>query len=444
MNNKQTFGIIGGGMLGMTLAFRLTQEGYKVTLFDAAPSFGGLASAWNTDGMTWDKFYHVILLSDSYTRNLLKDLDLDKDMKWVETKTGFYTNGKLYSMSNTFEFLKFPPLNIIDKLRLGGTIFYTSKMKNWKKLEKITVEKFLRRLSGKKTFEKIWLPLLRAKLGDTYKKTSAAFIWATIQRMYSARKSGLKKEMFGYLPGGYARILEVFSSKLKESGVVLNSGFRAKTIYRSENNVNIEFSDGSKFKFDNVINTVPSSFIPEMIPDLSPEEIQKHSGIEYLGVICPNLILKKAISPYYVTNITDPGVPFTGVIEMTALVNKSELKNKHLVYLPKYVQSNDPYFNKSDKEISDQFIDYLLKMYPHLHLNDIEHIEIARARNVFALNQLNYSSNLPPVKSSVNGLYLLNSAHITNGTLNVNETIQLAQEQLKEILDDVLQEYQEV
>ncbi|MFB6341473.1 NAD(P)/FAD-dependent oxidoreductase [Saccharicrinis sp. FJH62] len=434
---QQTFGIIGGGMLGMTLAFRLSQKGYKVTLFDAAPNFGGLASAWNIDGITWDKFYHVILLSDTYTRNLLKDLNLENEMRWVETKTGFYTEGKLYSMSNTFEFLKFPPLNILDKLRLGGTIFYTSKLKNWKRLERITVEKFLKRLSGKNTFEKIWLPLLRAKLGDTYKNTSAAFIWATIQRMYSARKSGLKKEMFGYLPGGYARILDVFSTRLKAENIELKSGFKAKSIYRDDDQVNIEFTDGSNYKFDNIINTIPSSFIPGMVPDLSDEEIQKHSDIEYLGVICPNVILKKAISPYYVTNITDSGVPFTGVIEMTALVDKRDFSDKHLIYLPKYLQSNDPYFEKTDKEISDMFLDYLLKMYPHLHLNDIEHVEIARARNVFALNKLGYSNSLPPVESSVKGLYLLNSAHITNGTLNINETIQLAENKLSAILSGI-------
>ena len=46
--------------------------------------------------------------------------------KWffgVETKTGFYTDGKLYSMSNSLEFLRFPPLGLLSKLRLGATIF---------------------------------------------------------------------------------------------------------------------------------------------------------------------------------------------------------------------------------------------------------------------------------------------------------------------------------
>ena len=118
------------------------------------------------------------------------------EFEWVETKTGFYTDGELVSMSNTLEFLKFPPLDLISKLRLGGTIFYAARVKDWKALEKVSVEDWLTKLSGKKTFDKMWKPLLKAKLGEAYKETSAAFIWATIQRMYAARNSGLKKEMF--------------------------------------------------------------------------------------------------------------------------------------------------------------------------------------------------------------------------------------------------------
>lgn len=434
MNNNKSYGIVGGGILGMTLALKLSQQGHKVTLYDAAKTFGGLANAWEIDGITWDKFYHVILLSDLRTRALLKEFNIEDQMRWVETKTGFYTDGKLYSMSNTLEFLKFPPLNLIDKFRLGGTIFYTSKLKNWKRLEGIPVERFLKRLSGKNTFNKMWLPLLRSKLGENYTRTSAAFIWATIQRMYSARKSGLKKEMFGYMKGGYATILNAFVMKLQESGVKLKPGHAASEIKETnEGNLNISFTNNASETFDEIICTIPSSFVPKIVPAISQEEVKKHSDIEYLGVVCASVILKKAISPYYVTNITDDGKPFTGIIEMTALVDKAELNNKHLVYLPKYVKANDAIFDASDAQISEQFTTALLGMYPDLSKEDIEHVAIAKARNVFALNTLNYSQSLPPIASSVKGLHIINGAHITNGTLNVNETVQLAERFLKEL-----------
>ena len=128
-------GIVGGGIMGMTLALRMAQQGKKVTLFEAAPELGGLASSWKMNDVEWDKFYHVILLSDFGTRGILKEIGLEDKIEWVETKTGFYMNGKLYSMSDTIEFLKFPTLNLIDKFRLGITIILASRIKDWKRLE---------------------------------------------------------------------------------------------------------------------------------------------------------------------------------------------------------------------------------------------------------------------------------------------------------------------
>src|SRR5215831_1050344 len=135
----ERWGIIGGGILGMTLAYRLAQHGKHVTLFEGAPHLGGLASAWMLGEVVWDRHYHVTLMSDTALRALLAELGLAQDIQWVETRTGFYTNGTLYSMSNTLEFLRFPPLGLLDKLRLGATIFYASRIKDWKKLEKIPV-----------------------------------------------------------------------------------------------------------------------------------------------------------------------------------------------------------------------------------------------------------------------------------------------------------------
>ena len=111
-NQPKSWAIIGGGMLGMTLAHLLAKQGQNVTLFEGANHLGGLASAWSLGDVVWDRHYHVTLLSDTRLRSLLAELNLEKDMRWVETRTGFYTDGKLYSMSNTWEFLRFPPLSL--------------------------------------------------------------------------------------------------------------------------------------------------------------------------------------------------------------------------------------------------------------------------------------------------------------------------------------------
>lgn len=475
----QNIAIIGSGFLGMTLALRCAQRGDHVTLFESANEIGGLASAWEIGDYTWDKHYHVTLLSDSHTRKLVEELGLGDEFRWVETKTGFYTDGELLSMSNTMEFLKFPPLGLIGKLRLGATIFAASRIKDWKKLESIPVEKWLTRLSGKKTFEKIWKPLLKAKLGDAYKETSAAFIWATIQRMYAARNSGLKKEMFGYVRGGYARVLERFGEVLLENGVEIRLNSRVETIEKlASGKVSVQvassrrhsdvkprmmalktkyarvqtavavaqgFSGGflsepepktngivrfprerSGDLFDKVIVTAPSNVAAKMLPQLASRERSNFANIRYQGIVCASVLLKCSLSNYYVTNITDDA-PFTGVIEMTALVDKKEFGRNSLVYLPKYVAPDDELFNKTDDEIRASFLAGLAAMYPQFRLKDVLAFRVSRVKQVFPLPTLNFSQDLPSIRTSIDDVYVVNSSHIVNGTLNVNETVALAE-----------------
>jgi protoporphyrinogen oxidase len=426
-------GIVGGGLLGLSLAGRLRKTGRRVTVLEAAPHLGGLASAWKIGDVVWDRFYHVILLSDSHTHELLRELDLDREFVGVETKTGFYTDGRLHSMSNSLEFLRFPPLGLVSKLRLGATIFHASRVTNWKKLEQIPVVEWLTKWSGRRTVEKIWLPLLRAKLGEGYRTASAAFIWATIQRMYAARRSGMKKELFGYVRGGYARIVDRFAEVLAEQGVELRTSVPVRRL-DSPTGVGprVELASGESLSFDRVICTAAPPLAAQLIPDLSEAELGLLNGVVYQGIVCASVLLRNPLGPYYVTNITDDA-PFTGVIEMSALVDRSEFGGNCLVYLPKYVAPDDPVMTEPDDSIRERFLAALERMYPHFNRADVLSFQIARVKHVFAIPTLGYSDKLPPVETTLPGVFLVNSAHIVNGTLNVNETLQLAEKAVPEI-----------
>ncbi|NLA37534.1 MAG: FAD-dependent oxidoreductase, partial [Actinobacteria bacterium] len=231
-NKPQRWAVVGGGVLGMATALRLTELGHDVTLFEGGEVLGGMASAWQVGDVTWDRHYHVTLLSDARTRQLYAAAGLDEsEMHWVETKNGYYGPDRtLRSFSSASEFLRLPGLRLIDKGRLGGTIVVGSRIRNGRKMEQVSVERWLRRWSGNRAFESFWKPLLRAKLGDAYPRASAAFIWATIQRLYAARRSGLKKEMFGYVSGGYERVCSQLHDVLSAKGATVRLSTRVASV----------------------------------------------------------------------------------------------------------------------------------------------------------------------------------------------------------------------
>ena len=417
--------IVGGGMLGLTLALRRAQAGDRVTVFERADHFGGLASAWTLGDVTWDRHYHVTLFSDLRLRALLEDLGLAQSLAWTAVGTGFYTDGRFYPMNNGLDFLRFPPLGLIDKLRLGLTILGGSRITDSAPLEDVSVEQWLVRRSGRKTFEKIWRPLLLAKLGERYRDASAAFIWAIIVRLYAARRAGLGAERFGYVPGGYARILDTLEARLRTLGVELVANAAVERVVRAAEGVEIGVAGQTPRAFDRAVVTLAAPLAAQVAPELAPDERDRLTSKVYGGIVCASVLLDEPLGPYYVTNLTDEWVPFSAVIDMSNVVDRRAWNGRALVYLPKYVRPDDPLFEKSDADIEASFIGALERMYPAFDRSRVRAFAISRVRHVFPIATLGYSRHIPPIATSVPGLFLLNSAHIVNGTLNVNETLGL-------------------
>ncbi|GAC1613796.1 MAG: NAD(P)/FAD-dependent oxidoreductase [Vulcanimicrobiaceae bacterium] len=417
--------IVGGGMLGLVFALRLAERGERVSVLEAAPEFGGLASAWELDGVMWDRHYHVTLFSDTRLRAVLRELGLENDMVWSSVGTGFYSGGRFHPMNGALDFLKFPPLGLVDKLRLGLTIVLGSRIADPMPLEETTVESWLTKWSGRKTFQTIWRPLLRAKLGERYRDASAAFIWAIIVRLYAARRAGLGAERFGYVPGGYARIVDALAARLRDRGVEMIASAHVSSVTARDGGVAVELADGTVRRFDRAIVTSAAPLAAKLIPQLEPAERERFASKVYGGIVCASVLLDEPLGPYYVTNLTDEWVPFSAVIDMSNIVERATWKGRALVYLPKYVRPDDPLFETSDAEIEASFLGALERMYPNFVRADVRAFKVSRVREVFPVATLRYSQSLPPIATSVPGVFALNSAHIVNGTLNVNETLGL-------------------
>ncbi|MGZ6996300.1 MAG: NAD(P)/FAD-dependent oxidoreductase, partial [Acidimicrobiia bacterium] len=168
--------------------------------------------------------------------------------------------------------------------------------------------------------------------------------------------------------------------------------------------------------------------------DLTEAERARLRGIEYQGIVCASLVLRSSLSSYYLTYLMDD-LPFTAVVEMTALVDPKQLGGHALVFLPKYVGPEDPLFDVPDAEIEASFLAGLQQVFPRLDRADVLGVKISRVRRVFPIPTLGYSRRVPSMATSVPGLHLVSSAQIVNGTLNVNETVELAERAAQTIAD---------
>jgi len=217
-----------------------------------------------------------------------------------------------------------------------------------------------------------------------------------------------------------------FSDVLLDEGVRLELAQPVARIASARDGVDVELANGRVERFDSAVLTAAAPLCPRIVEGLTQQESAALNGVAYQGIICASLLLRSPLAGYYVTNITDDWVPFTAVIEMSALVDRRYLGGRTLVYLPRYLPPDDPDFALSDDEIRERFLVALERMYPRFSRSDVLAFKISRVRYVSAISTLGYSERLPPMTTSLPGVFLVNSSQIVNGTLNVNETLQLA------------------
>lgn len=420
---KPKIGVIGGGLMGMTLAYRVSEFKASVKVFERDSQLGGLSTHHDYGNFTWDKFYHVIVPTDGSLINLIKDIGLEECLNWSRSFTGYYVNKSFYSLNSPKEFLLFPLLNLWDKIRLAFTIFYGSRINNWKKLEQITVKEWLVKMGGRKNFNKFWEPLLLAKLGENYKRVSAVFIWTYIRRLFKAREHPVEKDYMGYVSGGYKTVFDRMEHLLNknDSSVLLNTTVKS---IRPLDGGGIEVSYDDKVEyFDKVIFTAPLNILEQVT---SPElcEIAKNdTPIEYLGVVCLTLVTKKPLTPFYVLNMGDVTSPFTGVIGISTLVDSNQTAGDYITFFPKYIPAEHAYWKMSDVAIEEIFMTGIRELYPELVDEDIVSAHINRAFKVQPLQVMNYSSIVPKINTKHEDFFVLNTSQFVNDSVNNNVVV---------------------
>ena len=141
-------GVIGAGAAGLAAAYDLLKKGHSVKVYEAAPFVGGQASTFDVGGGRLERGYHHLFKSDTYMVDLIHELGLGDKLAWIESKVGFYHEGTIYNFVTPFDLLKFKPLSLVNRIRLGLVTLYLQKTSNWKKFENITAREWIIKWAG--------------------------------------------------------------------------------------------------------------------------------------------------------------------------------------------------------------------------------------------------------------------------------------------------------
>jgi protoporphyrinogen oxidase len=400
--------VVGGGILGLTAAYRLAQAGVQVSLFERSNDLGGLVGSFDFDGHDVDRFYHVILPTDDRVIGLANELGLGDRFRFRPTKVGFYDDGRVFSMTSPKEFLTFPLLRMDDRVRLASFVARCQLKKDHEDLDDEPLLDWLTRLCGRRVVERMWKPLLDSKFDGKYDDLPATYIWGRTRRMGTTRdRSG--REVMGWLEGGYQALIDALARKIRELGGEINAGTSVEQIAGANGRAVGLVVDGAFRPFDFTLCTLaPPQAQRLLAPSLIDQAPEDHC--RYLGVICLLLRVNRSVSPYYHLNITDRRVPLTTIVETTHVVDPEQVGGT-LLYVSKYVDPSHPDQNRDPEELERDYRRYAQTIFPALRDDEIVSSVVQRARVTEPVHLLGGAKRLPDM-FSVPNLALASTAHV--------------------------------
>ncbi len=422
-------GIVGGGVLGTSLALRLAQAGARVTVIERGPSLGGLAGAFDFGGHEVDRFYHVITPADERMIAMAEEVGLGEELRFTPVGAGFFANGEMHDFNGVGDLLRFSPLGPVGRVRLGLFVAQCQLRSSYDELEKIPLETWLRRICGNQVWERIWKPLLDTRFDGDPSGLPATYLWARTRRMSGARQSkGGGGEEMGHIVGGHQRLIDAMVARARLLGVETRTDTPVSGLATREDGsiAGIEL-EGETLEFDLTIPTLQPPALRFLLPE-------RHRGLlepypqRWLGCVCPIVKVKRSLMPYYAVNIVEP-TPLTSAVETTQVLGTEHTDGLHLVYLPKYCDPEAPEQSEDDESVYRRFTDYLARLAPGFSRDEVVDWTVQRAKLVEPVHQLSRGEGVrvAPVWPGVEGLALVSNAQIYPHLLNGDSVMGFAE-----------------
>jgi protoporphyrinogen oxidase len=434
-------GVIGGGAAGLAAAYELTKQGHYAEVFERAPFLGGQASTFDVGGGRLERGYHHLFVSDVDMTGLIHELGLGEKLAWLESKGGLYHDGKIWSFSSPMDLLRFKPLSLFQRVRVGFWTFVLQKTKNWRKFEGITAGDWIVGHMGRRAYEVIWEPLLRGKFGEYHDQVSMTWLWGKIYLRVASRGKGLQKERLGYPMGSFGEVIDTLGARIVEQGGDVHISAGVKRVALADGvaaglEVVLPGQEPEIREYDAVIATTPSYVFTRLVPSLSDEYREKLEGVSYLSAVLMILVLDRPLSPKYWMSIADTNMPFVAVIEHTNMIDKSLYGGNHIVYLSNYPSPGSELYQASAEELLDQFIPHLRKINPDFDrawILEYHHHRIDGAQPIIGVN---YGERIPDHQTPIKNLYLANTTQIYPEDRGTNYSVRLGRRVAKMVLED--------
>jgi protoporphyrinogen oxidase len=124
--------------------------------------------------------------------------------------------------------------------------------------------------------------------------------------------------------------------------------------------------------------------------------------------------------------VTDPKIPFQGIVETTNLIDPTDLSGFHVVHLLRYLHRSDPWFGRPDAEVIAACLDGLRTVLPDMPACDVVDRFVFRTPFVEPVYTTGYLARRPALEPVPGRIYLATTTQVYPQITSWNGSVGLA------------------
>jgi protoporphyrinogen oxidase len=446
--------VIGAGVTGLVCALRLQEQGHSCDVYERWPGLGGQAATLDVSGgHRLEHYYHHWFTSDRHIVDLCEELGVAEPIEWHKSSMAFFVDGSLHPFTTPRDLLRFKPLPLRDRLRMGLAVLRLQRSdRPVSDYEGETARSWLERQMGRRAYAKVWGPLLRGKFGSRADDVSMAWMWGKLVTRRKLEGREAREELLGYPGRSFEPLFAALAAGIHDRGGRVLIDRPVVTVQRSDAGTFAVRAgaagsfrhgldprafdpEGEAESYDAVVATVPNDIFLAIAGDLVDDAYRARcESIEYHTALCMLLELDRQFSPFYWTNIADLDLPFVGLIEHTNLIDPARYDGRRFLYVANYVESGHRLLGLDADELLDAYIPGMQKVQPAFDRTWIKRRWRFAEPAGQPIVSVGYRERIPPLDTGVHGLVLANTTQVYPEDRGTNYAVRLGEDAANELL----------
>ena len=419
--------ILGGGPMGLSVAYHLAKRGLRPLVLERDAELGGMSASFDFDGVRLERYYHFINLPDHDLFALLRELGMEQEMRWVDTKMGFFRNGRLHPWGNPLALLAFDDVSLLTRLRYGCHAFSCKFITDLLELDDTPASDWIRRWEGNEGYNVLWRTLFEKKFFELADPLSAAWIASRVRRVANSRKS-LMREQLGYLEGGSEGLVLRLASEITRMGGEIRTACPVEQVVQTGDTFELTLQHGEPVTAEAVVSTLPLPYVPSIMPFLPSTYADRVRQVRNIGVACALFRLAKPVTQNFWLNVDMPDCDVPGIIEYS---NLRPMNAAH-VYVPFYMPPTHPNWMADDATLLAKARSYLAAINPEAAATE-QAARLFRYEYAQPVCPPGFRKVLPPYSPGIKNLLIADTTHSFPEDRSIQESVRIGKELADEL-----------